>query len=242
MKDATSGKMQTRQFEVEGPIAYLETTTNAYLNPENTSRCFEIPLDESVAQTERIHEHQRRSRSFIGLKNKVATSGIRNKHHNAQRLLERIWVVIPFAEKLVFPARYLRTRRDHERFLSLIEVAAFLHQHQRPRKTANLDGISTTYIEATVDDYALAYRLALRVLWVSLDELSRWSRELVDWMREETESHCRTAPKKPAGAVVNCASRCSGPTAACASLCRSWWSMNTSRPCAAARARPTSIA
>ncbi len=187
LKDAATGKMQTRQFEVEGPIAYLETTTDAFLNPENTSRCFEIPLDESIAQTQRIHQHQRRARSLTGLKTKVGLSGLQRKHHNAQRLLEKIWVVIPYSEKLIFPDRLLRTRRDHERFLSLIEAAAFLHQHQRPRKTATLDGQTTTYIEATVQDYALAYRLALRVLWVSLDELSRWSRELVDWMRQQTD-------------------------------------------------------
>ncbi len=186
LKEPSTGKMQTRQFEVEGPIAYLETTTNAFLNPENTSRCFEIPLDESISQTQRIHEHQRRARSLRGLEAKVATSGLQRKHHNAQRLLEKVWVVIPYAEKLIFPDRLLRTRRDHERFLSLIEAAAFLHQHQRPQKTAELDGQVTTYIEATVQDYAIAYRLALRVLWVSLDELSRWSRELVDWMNEQT--------------------------------------------------------
>ncbi|MCB1034002.1 MAG: hypothetical protein KDD47_09240, partial [Acidobacteria bacterium] len=29
LKDAATGKMQTRQFEVDGPIAYLETTTDA---------------------------------------------------------------------------------------------------------------------------------------------------------------------------------------------------------------------
>ena len=184
LKDSETGKMSAKHYEVMGPIAYLETTTQSYLNPENTSRCFEIPLDESAEQTRRIHEHQRRARSVDGLRNKVSRDAVRRKHHNAQRLLEEMRVVIPYAEKLTFPARYLRTRRDHERFLSLIEAVAFLHQFQRVVKTANFHGKQVKYIEATVEDYAIAYRLALRVLWVSLDELSRWARELINSCRE----------------------------------------------------------
>jgi hypothetical protein len=71
--------------------------------------------------------------------------------------------------------------------LSLIEAVAFLHQMQRPRKEAIIKGETVSYIEATPEDYEHAYALALKVLWVSLDELSRWGRELVDWMRVETE-------------------------------------------------------
>ena len=49
-------------FEVEGPIAYLETTTNAEINHENATRCFEIYLDESIEQTRRIHQAQREAK------------------------------------------------------------------------------------------------------------------------------------------------------------------------------------
>ena len=186
--------MSTRHYEVTGPIAYLETTTQAYLNQENTSRCFEIPLDESAEQTRRIHDHQREARSFIGLKHAVCKTAVRRTHHNAQRLLEQVRVVIPYARHLTFPARYLRTRRDHERFLCLIEAVAFLHQFQRPMKTAMMNGRQVKYIEATVEDYAVAYKLALRVLWVSLDELSRWGRELVESCRLQYEEACSHNP------------------------------------------------
>jgi hypothetical protein len=49
------------------------------------------------------------------------------------------------------------------------------HQHQRPRRLK--DGVE--YINATVGDYRWAYFLAHKVLRNSLDELSRWSRELL---------------------------------------------------------------
>ena len=198
IKDPVSGSMSTKRYEVTGPIAYLETTTASYLNPENTSRCFEIPLDESAEQTRRIHEHQRRARSHEGLSRVVGRDVLRRKHQNAQRLLQSVRVVIPYAQELTFPDRYLRTRRDHERFLSLIEAVAFLHQFQRPSREVMAQGQKVTYIEAAPEDYEHAYRLALKVLWVSLDELSRWGRELIDIMRAQAnevmeESGCDQA-------------------------------------------------
>ena len=51
IKDPLTGKMKAQDVEVEGPIAYIETTTASVLNAENTSRCFEVYLDESEQQT-----------------------------------------------------------------------------------------------------------------------------------------------------------------------------------------------
>ena len=63
VKDPTTGRMRTRHYEVEGPIAYLETTTSSRINHENATRCFELHLDESEEQTRRIHHRQRQSRT-----------------------------------------------------------------------------------------------------------------------------------------------------------------------------------
>ena len=103
------------------------------------------------------------------------------RHHNAQRMLEKMPVVIPYAGHLTFPTKWLRTRRDNERFLSLIEASAFLHQYQRPRKTArDSSGEEIAYIEATLEDYRTAYELAQTVLKASLHELSPVAMELLD--------------------------------------------------------------
>ena len=89
----------------------------------------------STEQTRRIHERQRLMRTEAGPHAAPAAEAIFRRHWNAQRLLEPLPVVIPFADKLSFPTGWMRTRRDHARFLNLIEVSAFLHQHQRePRR------------------------------------------------------------------------------------------------------------
>jgi len=181
VKDPNTGQLMVRENEVRGPMAYVETTTSLKLNPENTSRCFEIPLDESPEQTRRIHQRQKALRSLSRLSSGDAREEIQKRHYHAQRLLEAVPVVIPYVDLLTFPDHWLRARRDHDRFLTLIEVLAYLHQYQRPRKLHQ----GVEYLEATVADYRWAYFLAHKVLRNSLDELSRWSREMLTYFETE---------------------------------------------------------
>jgi hypothetical protein len=64
--------------------------------------------------------------------------------------------------------------------LGLIEAIAYLHQHQRPVKTVNVDGRTVEYIEAALEDIDTANTLANEVLGQSLDELPRPSRTLLE--------------------------------------------------------------
>ena len=57
-------------------------------------------------------------------------------HQNAQRLLRPIAVRNPYADALTFPDERTRLRRDHEKYLTLIDTFALLHQHQREIKSA----------------------------------------------------------------------------------------------------------
>jgi len=175
VKDPATGQIRTQILSVEGPVAYLETTTDPHLNHENATRCFEITLDETEEQTQRIHALQQARRLPARVDRHRVCEAIATRHHNAQRLLEPVLIFIPYAGHISFPSKKLRTRRDHERFLCLIEASAFLHQHQRERGVTE-DG--SPYVLATVDDYRLAHRLAKDVLASTLHELSREACEL----------------------------------------------------------------
>src|SRR5581483_7963728 len=153
VKDPSSGRIKTQVFEILGPAAFLETTTETRIHPENATRCFEMYCDESAEQTRRIHAFQRRSKTLEARLASNQREAIVRRHQNAQRLLESVDGVIPFAEQVDFPNQWLRTRRDHLRFLNLIEAIAFLHQHQRERKQAP-DG--REYIEASIADHERA--------------------------------------------------------------------------------------
>lgn len=194
VKDPSTGAIRTRTMEVEGPAAFLETTTRLHINPENASRCFELYLDESPAQTERVQAAQRMSKTAAGLALRVRKQAVERLHQNAQRLLEPVAVVIPYAPLLTFPSSWLRTRRDNLRLLNLIEASAFLHQHQRPPKR-HADG--TAYIEATVEDYAIAYALAASVLGFGLDELKKPARDLLAVIEPKVAELARTQGTAP---------------------------------------------
>ena len=186
IKDPVTGKMTTQCYEVEGPVAYLETTTNPYLNPENSSRCFELFMDESEEQTRRIQRQQKRQRLFCDEDLDELCERIKQRHHNAQRLLKPLKVFIPYADLIEFPSQWLRTRRDNERFLCLIEVIAFLHQYQREQgETA----AGKPYVLANLEDYRLAYELAQELFASTLHELTRDARALfemvVEWARKQ---------------------------------------------------------
>lgn len=179
-KDAGSGRLVTQTYRVAGPVALFLTTTAADLDEELTNRCVVLAVDEDRPQTRAIHTAQRHRQTLDGLLADAERDAVIKLHRDAQRLLEPVAVVNPFAPQLGFPDGRTRTRRDHVKYLTLIRAVALLHQHQRPRRTVRRGGIEVSFIEVTPADIALANRLAHEVLGRSLDELSPQTRRLLD--------------------------------------------------------------
>jgi hypothetical protein len=158
---------------------FLLTTTATEMDQETLSRFLMLTVDESDAMTGRIHALQRDSRTAAGLVGRRRADTVVRRHHVAQRLLRPMPVVIPYAPLLRFPQKPLRTRRDHRKYLGLIEAVAFLHQYQRPVREVTVDGETVSYIEATLRDLEAANRVARAVLERTLDELSAPARTLL---------------------------------------------------------------
>ena len=186
MKDPGSSQIKTVTITVNGPISLVETTTNGEINPENLNRCFVIGIDESEEQTRLIHELQRENYTLEGHLQKRGLDEIIEKHVFTQRLLQKILVINPFAKLLTFPASKLRTRRDHDKFLRLINAICFLHQYQRKVKRKKLEGDEVIeYIECTQQDYRIAYELLSDgVLDNTLDDLPAPTRKLLELIKK----------------------------------------------------------
>jgi hypothetical protein len=132
-KDPNTGRMVTQEYHVEGPVMLFLTTTAINLDEELQNRCLTLAVDESSAQTDRIHQVQRQRRTLAGLIAREERQEVLAKLKNAQRLLQPVPVLNPYAPDLTFPSGQTRNRRDHEKYLTLIDAIALLHQHQRPR-------------------------------------------------------------------------------------------------------------
>jgi hypothetical protein len=174
-----AGKMAAEEYIVEGPIQLFLTTTATTLDEELLNRCLVLTVDESREQTKAIHDQQRNAQTREGFLHGRAAEKIRELHHDAQRLLRPIQIFNPFAEKLTFTSDKSRLRRDHAKYLTLIQTITLLHQHQRVIHFEQVDGETIEYLEVTREDIDLANRLAAEILGRSLDELSPHTRKFL---------------------------------------------------------------
>ena len=192
-KDPTSGKLVTEEYRVEGPVMLFLTTTAIDIDEELLNRCLVLTIDESREQTAAIQARQRSGRTLDGLLAGAQSEVVRRTHRAAQTLLRPLAVVNPFAEQLTFRTESTRLRRDHAKYLTMIDSIALLYQHQRTIQRVENGGQTIEYVEVTLDDIALANRLAHEVLGRSLDELPPQTRRVLDALdalvRERMQTH-----------------------------------------------------
>lgn len=190
-KDDNTGQLVTREYRVEGPVMLFLTTTAIDIDEELMNRCLVLSVNEGREQTQAIHQAQRARRTLQGLQHKLAKTRILELHRNAQRLLKPLAVINPYADQLTFLDDKTRTRRDHEKYLTLIDSIALLHQHQRPIKSIEYQGQHLDYVEVQLSDIETANRLAHEILGRTLDELPPQTRKLLTLIGELVDRECR---------------------------------------------------
>jgi len=189
-KDPATGMLVTHEYRVEGPVMLFLTTTAIDIDEELLNRCLVLTVNESREQTRAIHALQRRRQTLEGLLESEDRETTLKVHRNAQAMLESVAVVNPFADRLTFLDDKTRTRRDHMKYLTLIQAIALLHQYQRPIRTIEHKGRSVRYIEVEAADIALANRLAHEVLGRTLDELPPQTRRLLTILHGWATAEC----------------------------------------------------
>lgn len=201
-KNPQNGRMETQEYHVEGPVMIFLTTTAIDIDEELQNRCLILTVDESVEQTERIHTLQRQARTLDGLRRRKRKEKTLSLLCNMQRLLEPIDVVNPYAGQLTFTANRTRTRRDHEKYLTLIDAIALLHQYQRPKERVDSDD-ARPFIRVSVDDIVLANRLAPELLGRSSEDLPPQTRRLYDAVKSLVRERCERDEIAPQHALFS---------------------------------------
>lgn len=182
-----SGGLRTVDKTVQGPIQFFATTTQIDVDDELLNRTLVISIEDDQETTQAIHEIQRKKHTLEGQLAKAGQKAIVQRHHNMQRALKKRWIVNPYAEQLTFLSCKTRTRRDHQKYLNLIQAVTFLHQYQRPLKTMQLkEGEEPLeYIETTKEDIDVANQIAHAVLGNSLlEDLPPQSKCLLNMLKE----------------------------------------------------------
>jgi DNA primase catalytic core len=202
VKNPVTGRLETQVNTVHGPTAVFETTTNPDTDPETKSRYLLLSVDESPEQTRAIMEAQRQRHTLEGMRSRHERKAVVERHHAFQRSLRELAVVNPFEPLLGYGGEggSLPLRRDHPKYLNLIAVVTFLHQHQRAVKHDEVTGIE--FVESTLDDVAIANQLALESFSQSLDELSSPSRKLLRLVADYASQRARAEGKDQPEAVA----------------------------------------
>jgi DNA primase len=189
-KEGSTGRLVTQTYEVEGPVMIFLTTTAIDIDEELLNRCIVLTVDEGREQTRAIHAHQRAAQTLDGILARSQRAATLKVHQNAQRLLRPLAVVNPYADRLRFMDHRTRTRRDHVKYLALINAVALLHQYQREVKVVARGDEQIRYIEVEPKDIEIANRLCHEVLGRSLDELPPQTRKLLNLLDAMVTDAC----------------------------------------------------
>jgi len=174
-RQGDTGRQQTQRYTVEGPVAMLLTTTSDAPDAELANRCLVLHVSEHPRQTAAIHRRQRAAYTLS--ETTTDREAIFRLHQNAQRLLEPLPVVIPWAEDLTFRADQTGMRRENAKYLALIASITLLYQYQREQVTSERDG--KTCVVATLEDIEWANRLLSEAMGGHLDSLLPQTRQLL---------------------------------------------------------------
>ncbi len=155
-KDPETGKLVTQEYRVEGPVMIFSTTTAIDHDEELLNRCLTSRSMSRASRPARsigYSARSARSRASLPSRRRSGCSGsIATRSGSSGRSRCRN----PYADRLTFPDERPRLRRDHEKYLTLIDTIALLHQHQRELRTAERDDERIEYVEVTLEDIEIA--------------------------------------------------------------------------------------
>jgi hypothetical protein len=188
------GEIVTVLIEQEGPIGFVETTSQNAVFEEDENRCVSLFTDEREEQTAIILAELARGCSGEVADGKAAE--VQQLHQTMQRLLRQQKVIVPFSGKLAekFPKKRVEARRAFPHLLSLIQASALLHQFQRERDDQGR-------VIAVRADYALAIRLLSEPMERAVgggisQQAARFCERLWDWFANQPFSSTEAKHKE----------------------------------------------
>lgn len=191
IKDKNGG-LRTINLVVEGPVSVVSCTTKEQIYEDNANRSILLYLDGSRSQTDLILDYQKKLKA--GLIDKHEEKQIQNQLQNAQRLLEPVKIINPYALLIDLPKEVFKPRRTMGLLLNFIEAITYYHQKQRAQQVEKETG--EVFIETEPEDIEKAFELLRETLFRKSDELSGACRSFYEWLKTWTVSHRKQLEEK----------------------------------------------
>ena len=185
--DPLTGEHTSVTNKKDAVVSFLLTSPKEGGDEEVDNRSVILTQDESENQTKRIQEVQRLFRSPEGVKLKREKERLVRFYNHVQKEIKPLTVVNPYSNHLSFKADNHRSRRDHEKYLILIECVSLLFQYQREQASDGRQIVKTHLI-----DIVLAHFLARRIFKATLDELPPQTRsffkKVIEYLQAQAEA------------------------------------------------------
>ena len=175
-----NGQLKTVTLMVEGPVSVIGCTTKEKIYEDNANRSILLYLDGGKEQDERILNYQKQLKA--NLIDSTNEKAIQVKLQNAQRTLEPIKIINPYAPLINLPKEVFKPRRTMGLLLNFIESITFYHQHQREQKA---DSNGEVYIETSPEDVEWGFKLLRETLFRKSDELSGACRSFYEGLKSQ---------------------------------------------------------
>jgi DNA primase len=176
-KNEKTGKVETIECPVEGPLCLCCTTTAEKQYTDNSNRVLEITLDTSQEQDERIAHYQKQLKA--GLINKDEEKALQQKLKNMFRMLYPYKIINPYAMVIDVPQKYLHKRRGLQLLLHFIDGVTHLNQYQATTKR-EADAYGEVVLLTHPTHIAWSFKLLRNVLFTKSDELTTRVRSLYE--------------------------------------------------------------
>ena len=186
--DPVTGEHTSVTHKKDSLVSFFLTSPKEGGDEEVDNRSVILTQDESESQTLRIQEVQRLFRSVEGVKLKEEKARLIKFYNHIQKEVKLLTVVNPYSNHLSFKADNHRSRRDHEKYLILIECVTPLFQYQRERTK---DSQGNEIVKTHLIDIAITHFLARRLFKATLDELPPQTRgffrKVIEYLKQQAE-------------------------------------------------------
>jgi DNA primase len=179
-KNEKTGKIDTVEYPVEGPLGLYSTTTADKQYTDNSNRVIEIYLDGSKEQDTRIADYQKKVKA--ALINREGEKALQQLIKNMYRMLFPHKIINPYAVVLDIPEKYLYKRRGLQLLLHFIDGITHLCQYQQAtEKQPDVNG--EVVLITHPEHIEWGFKLLREPLFRKSDELTKRVRELFEQLK-----------------------------------------------------------
>jgi len=170
-----SGKINSGQKIVRGPIASMACTTNGGFYEDNISRMFIVAVDESKEQTLKVIAYQ--NAKSAGKIDGKKENEIKKQLQHVVRMLKPLPVVNPYADQIHLPEEAHKLRRLNDLFKIFIHQITLINQYQRKKDEYGK-------LISTLVDVETAIDIMFESIVLKVDELDGSLRQFYEKLKD----------------------------------------------------------